>query len=494
MVGVFAVVASGKDEIANELSNKYKDILYPEIEKKQEFISQADLSMSESVLLFFSFDIVNSSVYKSNNYYGWSTVIDFVLSTIRKAVRNQIGLTDAEVWRILGDEVVFIIRVRSKEAIREYISAIYKVLVEYCESIENGELWSSINQQNRFADFSIFQELVSLQASAWIANVVEKKNTLVSQINVDNVFEEIEEKNGIKFYEFTGIDIDAGFRISKHTRAKRLVLSFELAYILSQNSTTNNNLHIITYCTLKGIWNNKVYPIIWYYDPLLHNGVSFEDSIPFDAKSNDSIYAELLGDKQFHLSMYNNAHIALEKVCKDRRMRYKITRLEESIEKQTDALKQYLIDPKLELHLVAVCYNNNKEILTIQRNNERFLADKWEFGCAKANLTTEIEDIIKREYKQDFGIDIEVIIDNDREDCQPIPLAVYSIPKDQELHKGVIFLAKIIGGDITLNPKKHRQHKFIKESDLPSINKEEYVNDAVDTLKKAFKMINEIEL
>ena len=491
MVGIFTMV-DNKNRIADELSNKYKPLFYDK-EDYQEHIMRADIIENGEVVLFFSFDIVNSSIYKSNNYYGWSIVIDYILSDVRNVVRNHIDLAEAEVWRILGDEVVFIIKIRNKEVIRKYISIIYNVLINYCDKIENGVLFNEIKIQDKAVDFSDFQDVISLQASAWIASVVYKNNSCLSQTCSDNIFEEIVEKNGIKFYEFKGIDIDAGFRISKHTRSKRLVLSFELAYLLSQNSSINNNLHIITYCTLKGIWNNKVYPIVWYYDPLLHNGVCFEDSIPFDAKINDSIYTELLGDKQFNNNMYDNAHIALEKVCKDRRLRNKIKRIEDLIGKQTDSIKRYLNDPKLELHLVAVCYNDEGKILTVQRKDERFLANKWEFGCAKANLTTELEDIIKREYKQDFGIDIEVLMDRDREDCQPIPLAVYSISKNDELHKGIIFLAKIIGGNIKINPEKHQQFKLIKESDLSSLNKDEYVNDAINTLKKAFEMIKKYE-
>lgn len=493
MVRVFAMV--DKSHVENELSKKYKSMFDTTDEYEQEYISHADMNKSDDVLLFFSFDIVNSSTYKSNNYYGWFIVIDYILTDIRQVVRGQIGLTDAEVWRILGDEVVFIINIGNKEKLIEYVSSIYKVLIQYCESIENGELLNRISQKYKTVEFFNLHNVISLQASAWIATVVDKNNISVPHRKADNVFEIIEERKGIKFYEFTGIDIDAGFRLSKQTRAKRLVLSFELAYLLSQDSAANRNLYIVTYCSLKGIWNDNVYPIIWYYDSQLHNGISFEDSIPFDASINDSIYAELLGEKRFNDNMYDNANLALDKVCKDRRLGYKIKRIEELIGVQSDSMKPYLSDPKLELHLVAICYNvENKSILVVKRNDKRFLPGKWEFGCAKANLRTEIGATICREYKQDFGIDIEIVMDQNRADSQPIPLAVYSIEKNQELHKGIIFLAKIIGGNLTLNRYKHQDYKYITESELPTLNKLEYVNDALDTMQKAFKLINELGL
>ena len=43
--------------------------------------------------------------------------------------------------------------------------------------------------------------------------------------------------------------------------------------------------------------------------------------------------------------MYENANLALEKVCSDRRLGYKIRKIEELIEAQPDSMKPYLSDP-----------------------------------------------------------------------------------------------------------------------------------------------------
>lgn len=492
MVGVFTMVGTDGQSIAKTLFSKYKDTfdIVPGIQ--QGSLLQKELDDKTDVLLFFSFDIVNSSIYKANNYYRWSSVIDRILSDIRQRVREQIHLTRAEVWRILGDEVIFIIKIMDRDSIVDYVQSIYKVLIDYCRYIEKGELQEELANTDRLLDYSNLRDIISLQASAWIAAVVDKKLYSNWRLSAENVFEIIEENNNIKFYEFTGIDIDAGFRVSKKTRARRLALSFELAYLLSQDREINNKLHIITYASLKGVWNESVYPVTWYYDPALHNGEDFKESIPFDAKTNDPIYAELLGDRQFNKKMYDDTYIALRKVCKDRRLDSKIDRINDLIKRKGTRRTLYISDSKLELHLVALCYNSNKEILVVQRSGNRELANKWEFGCAKASLVREIKESIVSEYKEDFGIDIEVLTDNNRRDQQPVPLAVYSMEKNGDQHKGVIFLAKIIGGEITINKIKHQKYRLIKESEVETINEDEYVNDAKDSLKKAFKMINDI--
>ena len=66
-------------------------------------------------------------------------------------------------------------------------------------------------------------------------------------------------------------------------RDGRLALSFELAYLISQRTDTLSYLHIITYRRLKGVWKNKLYPIIWYHDPKAYlekyqKEIAFEDS------------------------------------------------------------------------------------------------------------------------------------------------------------------------------------------------------------------------
>ena len=77
----------------------------------------------------------------------------------------------------------------------------------------------------------------------------------------DNLLERYKLREGYGLIEFLGNDIDAGFRIKKETENRRMVISFELAYILAKDTDYLKNIHIITYKTLRGIWQNRLYPI-----------------------------------------------------------------------------------------------------------------------------------------------------------------------------------------------------------------------------------------
>lgn len=485
MVRVFAVV----DKI--DLT-RYKKITGNT--EKEEYPTQVIKETCDDVLLFFSFDIVNSSLYKTVNYYGWSIVIDHILSQIRSYVKTRVNR--AEVWRIFGDEIIFIVEICDRDFIFEYTNAIYEILCYYCEIIESGEIFEHIEGFSEVVtDLMKLQDVISLQACAWIAVVTDKKEIKNNRRRqyVENVFEIIEEGSNNKFYEFMGIDIDTGFRLAKETREKRFIVSFELAYILAKEKEYVKRLNIVTYKVLKGVWGNSVYPIIWYYDSTKHNNISFKRSMPFDAIDRDELYVEYFGKKKFADYMYTDTKNALKKICKDRKLQAKISNMEQLIEQGITSYKQFINDSKLELHCVAVCYNKEGEILLVQRCNKDFLPGKWEFGCVKANAVSDLAQTIENEYKEDFNIEIKLHMDSTREDAQPVPLAVYKIEKNNELHKGIIFIAKIIGGDLQLNDKKHQIYKFIREEDINSLKANECVLDAIDTLKKAFIKIKEIQ-
>lgn len=69
-----------------------------------------------SVEMFFSFDIVNSSSYKTLNFTGWSQVIITLFARIQERVAKKIP--SAEMWKILGDEVIFIVPVLEKKYVK----------------------------------------------------------------------------------------------------------------------------------------------------------------------------------------------------------------------------------------------------------------------------------------------------------------------------------------------------------------------------------------
>jgi len=102
------------------------------------------------------------------------------------------------------------------------------------------------------------------------------------------------------FREYYGNDIDAGYRLGKYSRSDRMILSFELAYLLEKFGE-GKYLHIIAYESLKGIWRNRLYPIIWYYRPkdvIKDLQASFDKTFTYDAACNDPLVEKYLDVRQ----------------------------------------------------------------------------------------------------------------------------------------------------------------------------------------------------
>lgn len=136
--------------------------------------------------------------------------------------------------------------------------------------------------------------------------------------------------------------------------------------------------------------------------------------------------------------MFNDVRSALMKIVKDQRMEEKIGKICDVIEntgKDVRAVEKEFDNKVLEFHCAAVCCNtDDRTILIVKRRKDRQqLPGLWEFGCAKANVGQSLCDSIIQDYKSDFGIDIEVICDDNREDAQPKPIALYQIEKIQLL-------------------------------------------------------------
>lgn len=196
--------------------------------------------------------------------------------------------------------------------------------------------------------------------------------------------------------------------------------------------------------------------------------------------------------------MFTNTQKAIEKILYDRNLKSKVYEILQII-KYTDSRQiDYLKPQTLELHCVAVCYNKKtKKILIAKRNDQRETEPgKWEFGCSKASMEVGICESIVNDYKEDFDLDIEVVVDSKREDREPIPLAIYQIQKDNGLHKGIILLAVVDVDEINyfFNPsKKHTQIKWIEESEISGFS-EDCVSDFKITLEMAFEKVRELGL
>ena len=194
-----------------------------------------------TVELFFSFDIVNSSAYKTMNYTGWYNVI---ISLFKKIQANVMKLMPgAEMWRVLGDEIIFIIPIKEKQDFFVYTDKIFEILNNFVYQLKTGKFFDELEADDAEKLLMKTQNIISLKAAAWIAIVGEE----IQQIErYDNLLERYKLREGYGLIEFLGNDIDTGFRVKKETENRRMAISFELAYILSKDTDYLKNIYIIT--------------------------------------------------------------------------------------------------------------------------------------------------------------------------------------------------------------------------------------------------------
>lgn len=446
-----------------------------------------------NVELFFSFDIVNSSAYKTLNFTGWSEVIVKLFKRIQQMVTKN--MPSAEMWRILGDEVVFIVPLKEEKDAFVYIDSIFEILNNVVRQLKDGEFFDTLNFGSKEKEVMKIQNIISLKAAAWIAIIGEHLQNLELY---DNILERYRLQEGYGIFEFLGNDIDAGFRIKQMTHNRRLTISYELAYFLSKNTDYLRNIHIITYKRLKGIWQNRLYPIIWYHDPKYVEEASFEESFYYDEKENSELVNEYFKNRQepiLELEMYLDVYKALTKILSDQGLESKISKIQSVIEESQRDIP-HLLEPRflLQLHCVSVCYDRKKEqVLIMKRSDNRAkFPGYWEFGCAKGTLGRTLADQIAIEYKTDFNINIRVDCDKGRTDSQPIPLAMYEVEGENGRDKGIITMAEIIDDyDIAkFKGNKHSELRWIREEEIEEFS-ELSVDDFKDTLKSVFRKLKE---
>ena len=452
------------------------------------------LAERRSVELFFSFDIVNSTAYKTLNFTGWSQVIIALFSEIQKRVVKK--MPSAEMWRILGDEVIFLVPIKEKDDIFIYISKIFEIMIDMVMQLKKGSFFDKLELHDLERDLMKMQNIISVKASAWIAIICENLKKLEQY---DNIIERFKLQEGYGLFEFLGNDIDTGFRVKTNTQDRRLVIDYELAYLLSRNTDYLRNIHIITYKRLKGVWQNRLYPIIWYYDDKYFEGTSFDDSFYYDEIENSELVKEYLKNKTEPLlkkEMYSDVDYALNKIMQDQKLEDKFDRMDRIIKESQEDLK-HLLEPTflLRLHCVAVCYDKNKtKVLIMKRaENRKKFPGLWEFGCAKGTLEKPLKEQIEEEYQKDFGIQIEVQCNKSRNDVQPIPLVMYEVECEQGKDKGIITMAEIVSDFDIKNFKgnKHSAVRWIKEDEIDQFS-EGAVEDFKNTLRIIFNKLKEI--
>ena len=215
----------------------------------------------DGIYLFISFDLVNATEYKIRNHSWHKTFQNFYQEITERTCSKDGPLGNSKVWKFIGDEVLFYLKVTNKNELFQSLPYLSKVVTQI---------------ENKLEKKSDYYDKLFIKTTLWIADVTDEKNlnykTSISNIKATNViFTPPCGHNSNLFInhpDFIGFEIDLGFRISKYAHKNVIVVDAKLSYLLYKHrdllKDTNQNLRIIRFEILKGIWRNHKYPIIWY--------------------------------------------------------------------------------------------------------------------------------------------------------------------------------------------------------------------------------------
>ena len=126
--------------------NETNGLVLEELSKVDKIEEKKEHTMKKDVVLFFSFDVVNSTAYKTINYYGWAQALNVLFKELREKVKRSIS--NSEMWRVLGDEAIFIVRVQDEEKLRKDVNEIFKIMVSTISELKHGKFFPVDNMWN----------------------------------------------------------------------------------------------------------------------------------------------------------------------------------------------------------------------------------------------------------------------------------------------------------------------------------------------------------
>ena len=485
--------------VATEISEAEKN----DLSQKQQKLSDITSSISNTsqkppqVVLFFSYDIVNSTEFKTT-INQWPTILSHIFQKVKHYVEEAIP--SAEVWRILGDEIIFVTYVSWLDDLFAYVDNIFRVLQSICKEIRSETLFDRYSDIAPYAHY--LRSILGLKAACWIARIIEQTEGNDTECE-DNIVTKYQLSNNRCITEFLGNDIDEGFRLSKMVTQRRMVVSFALAYLLSEHTEYLNRLRIISYECLKGIWRNRPYPIIWYHDPKYCENVTFDDSFYYDEAQEEKLSRKyFLNRKQYSedpfpipsIKMYTDIYDALTKICQDQILEKKISGIKELLNHSDQPDKYMCLADTFDLDCVAVCLTKDSKVLVARHADGRHNhPQKWYFGGHKILKDDKISEQLPEYYKREFGVEIALI--PDATGSAPRPLRIYESKYGEQYHKGIIMVAEIFDSSKLTHNNKARNTEVLLMSvdEAKNISKDDAIPYFGDILVEAQQLYEHYE-
>ncbi|MFN0125621.1 MAG: hypothetical protein ACKV19_02915 [Verrucomicrobiales bacterium] len=202
------------------------------------------------VALFLSADIVGSTAYKVAAYDQrgrphWLEAFETLFRELPLVFIGQVAaaglwsehVPDCGVWKVLGDEVIFIGMPADVEEAEILATAFVRTVEAYDDGL--ARRWP-----------------LRVRGSCWAAEMGERNR----MIEIPEMFSE---ERGRPYLDFLGPDVDLGFRLSAHSAPGRVIVSPNLAESLAADGVAPRLLfHPIGERSLKGVCSGRPIPLI----------------------------------------------------------------------------------------------------------------------------------------------------------------------------------------------------------------------------------------
>ncbi len=223
---------------------------------------------SETVL-FMSADVVGSTAFKGRHSADAGTWLEAFATLFKElplvfigelgmAFLEEADMPEAGVWKVMGDEVIFVTLPRSAREAMLASSAFVRTVRDYDERL--SARWP-----------------LHIRGACWAAELGKRNR----QIAIPEMFGG---RNGEAYLDFLGPDVDTGFRLSAHSGHGEVIVSPNLVETIAaaQAGEARLQFHHIGDKPLKGVIAGQPFPLILASDidapPRAHPRPVIEDS------------------------------------------------------------------------------------------------------------------------------------------------------------------------------------------------------------------------
>lgn len=446
------------DEVKDKIRGSLKDDKLAPLERGSGFFA------------FYSFDLVNSTRFKSLNPSKWPFIFNTFHESSTDALRKR--LSRPRLWKRLGDEVLLYQQIFSIQDIYTILPSTYKALQSVIQGIHNS--------------YPPSKTILSVKATVWFAAVdyvIPQALPLAQEREMrfpNLVIEDYAEDEAVSS-DFLGPDIDLGFRISKFAERGRIVVGAELAYLLFRESTqaslswVNEKLKIVSYERLKGIWDDRYYPVIWYEE-----NWNPKSMFLYDEEFTSVMASKIKENKTQKIEM-------LPKIFRDLDKEIQLERILDALKtgsapQQAQSVKGIAPSFQAEIHCVAVCFNEDGRILIAKRSSEkRRLPNIWEFGCGQLKFGQTFEECLRQSYEADFNAKLEFY-----GKVHPVSCFTLDDPDEGRKIPGIIFIARITNpNDVRVVASNHADLAWFNPAEPDSLGQNETVENFSETVRMA---------